>query len=267
MSVLLVNRHLSKTEYEQSYSYYFSDSERILNKCSKRRMKYIAKPIFEINTMLYKNIMFITSDLFAKSKKVKKKRQERIQICFNCIRELNKRIMIYANVTNMEFDKQCNWCNSLFKVQDYLNMKVELPYEASKFKFHVLDWDKINKFEVLSNMCELHRYCHGKAVRAKEFLDDDTIVLLLDLIDESFYLTMTANTYIPRTKAEYEEREEMLTTVLKHLYHIQRPMLSLFNIMHYSNQIQTEWSDMLKKEIKLLKGLQKSDKERFSKLS
>jgi hypothetical protein len=267
MSVLLVNRHLSKTEYEQSYSYYFSDSERILNKCSKRRMKYIAKPIFKINTMLYKNIMFITSDLFAKSKKTRDKQQERIQMCFNCIKELNKRIMIYANVTNMEFDKQCNWCNSLVKVQGYLDMKVESPYKKSKFTFHVLDWKIISEFEVLNNMCELHRYCHGKAVRAKELLDDDTTILLLELIDESFYLTMTANTYIPRTKAEYEEREEMLTKALKLLYQIQRPMLSLFNTMHYSNQIQTEWSDMLKKEIKLLKGLQKSDKARFSKLS
>lgn len=43
-------------------------------------------------------------------------------------------------------------------------------------------------------------------------------------------------------------------------------MLLYFNTMKYSNRVQVEWSERLNLEIKLIKGLLKSDKKRFSKL-
>jgi len=267
LSVLKVNRHLSHTEYEEAYYRYFHDSERILNKCSKRREKYIAQPIAELNVLLYEEIMSITTNLYARSKEKKKQKQDKIQNCFKYIKGLNKAIMVYANIREISFDSQCRWCEPLVDIMEYLNNKVDHPYPHSKYKFRVLDWDKIKDFEVLNNMCELHRYCHCKAVRAKEILDDNTVSLLIYLIDESFYLTMIANSYIPRTKAEYEERKKMLDESLALLYHIQRPMITLYNVMKYSNRIQTEWSNLLTKQIKLLNGLRESDKSRFSKLS
>lgn len=266
MSVLKANRHLSKTEFEQSYSVFFADSERILNKCPKRRVKYIAEPISVLNVLLYQEIMNITSDLYSKSKWKKEQKQKHIQNSFKYIERLNRAIMVYANIREMDFEEQCRWCEPIPNILEYLNKEVELPYENSKYTFRVLDWDKIKDFELLNNMCELHRYCHGKAVRAKEFLDNGTTSLFIKIIDDAFYLTMIANSYIPRTKEEYEERKEMIDYALKELYHIQRPMLTFFNFMHYSNNVQTEWGDMLKLQIKLLKGLQKSDEKRFSKL-
>ena len=45
-----------------------------------------------------------------------------------------------------------------------------------------------------------------------------------------------------------------------------RPLISIFNIMEYSNHVMKEWADILNLELKLLYGLQKSDQERFKNL-
>ena len=44
------------------------------------------------------------------------------------------------------------------------------------------------------------------------------------------------------------------------------PIYELFNIMQYSENVMKEFSDLLTTEIKLLKGLQKSDAERYKNL-
>ena len=266
MSVLKAKRHLSKSEFERTFSLYYIDSERILNKVPNRRRKYICTNIAFLNNAIYNDIMIVQNYLFAKKEYKKMIKQLRIQSALHRIECLEREIMIYSNIMLMPFDKQCNWCDPLNKEIALLNGMVDDEYEKSKFRITVLDWNKIHKFEVLRNMSVLHRYTHGKAIRAAGKLENGTTPLLIELIDEAFYRLMKANSHVPHTKKEYEERAENIEIALMKLYKIQRPMLLYFNLMKYSNRVQEEWSGMLNKEIKLIKGLQKSDKNRFSKL-
>lgn len=266
MSVLKAKRNLAKSEFERTFLLFYADSERLLNKVPKRRKKYICTNIALLNNAILNDLMIVQEYLFAKKEHKKTIKQLRIQSAIQRIECLEKEIMVYSNIMFLPFDKQCNWCENLNKEIALLNGMIDDETEKSKFRVTVLDWSKINKFETLRNMADLHRYTHGKAVRAVGQFENGTTPLLIGLIDEAFYRLMKANSYIPRTKAEYEERAKNIEIVLQNLNKIQRPMLLYFNVMKYSDRVQREWSKMLNKEIKLVKGLQKSDKKRFSKL-
>lgn len=259
-------RHLAKSEFEHTFSLFYVNSERLLNKVPKRRKRYICENIISLNNSIYNDLMIVQNFLFSKKEYKKLIKQSKIQSVLQKIESLEKGAMIYSNIMSMPFDKQCNWCDSLNKEIALLNGMVDDESKKSKFHVIVLDWDKIHNFEVLQNMSILHRYTHGKAVRAIGKLENGTTPLLINLIDEAFYRLMKANSYIPRTKEEYEERAKHIEIALLKLNEIQRPMLSFFNVMKYSDKVQREWSAMLNKEIKLIKGLQKSDKSRFGKL-
>lgn len=266
MSVLVADRHTAKSEFEHTFSLFYADSERLLNKVSKRRKEFICTNIILLNNSIYDDIMTIQNYLFSKKEYKKEIKQLKIQDVFKKIEYLERCIMVYSNIMSLPFEKQGNWCSSLDKEIALLNGMVDDKHKKSKFRVSVLDWNKINKFETLRNMSKLHRYTHGKAVRAVGELKNGETSLLINLIDEAFYCLMKANSYIPQTKEEYEERTKYIETSLLKLNEIQRPMLLYFNTMKYSNRVQMEWSEMLNLEIKLIKGLLKSDKKRFSKL-
>ena len=61
-------------------------------------------------------------------------------------------------------------------------------------------------------------------------------------------------------------RRKCISTAIQILEQANRPMLTYFNIMQYSERIMIEWSDMLTKEIKKLRALQQSDAKRFKEL-
>lgn len=266
MSVLKAKRHLAKSEFEHTFSLFYIESERLINKVPKRRKKYVTENIAVINNSIYNDLMVIQKYLFAKKDNKKEIKKLRILSVLEKINFLEKAIMVYSNIMSMSFEQQCNWVSYLDKEVALLNGMLDEETPKSKFKATVLDWEKISRFEVLRNMVCLHRYTHGKAVRAVGKFETCTTPLLIGIIDDALFYLSKANSYIPQTKAEYEEREKYIDIVLQKLDEIQRPMLMYFSTMGYSNRVQREWSEMLRKEIKLVKGLQNSDKKRFSKL-
>jgi hypothetical protein len=211
--------------------------------------------------------MVVQSNLFAKREDKIDEKYCKIISSLRKIESLEKAIMVYSNIMNLPFDKQCKWCDPLNREIALLNGMVQNESDKSKFKICVLDWDKIHKFKVLDNMATLHRYIHGKAVRATNLLENGETPLIIELIDEAFYNVMKSNTFYPKSKEEFNERIKRIERALICLNEIQRPLLSYFNIMKYSNRVMSEWTNLLDSEIKLLKGLLKSDKNRLSRLS
>jgi len=267
MSVITAKRHTAKSEFEHTFSLFYADSRRLLSKVPKRRERFICPKIIWLNNSIYNDLMIVQEILFTKQKDKKIEKQNRIKNALEKIAELEKPIMVYSNIMAMPFDKQCNWCKTLNKEIALLNGMLENESDKSNCRIEVLDWEKIHKFKAVNNMCSLHRYTHGKAVRAVNIFDNGDTALVIELIDEAFYNVIKANSSFPNNKEEYEMRIKRIERALQCLNEIQRPMLSYFNVMKYSNRVMREWSDILNKEIKLLKGLQKSDKKRFCKLS
>lgn len=267
MSVIKAKRHTAKSEFEHTFSQYYAESRRLLNKVPQRRKKYICPKIIWLNNSIYNDLMIVQSNLFAKRKDKKDEKYIRIISSLNKIEHLEKVIMVYSSIMSLPFDKQCQWCDPLNKEIALLNGMIQNESDKSKFRICVLDWDKIHKFKVLDNMVFLHRYTHGKAVRATNLLENAETPLIIDLIDEAFYNVMKSNTFYPKNKDEFEDRIKRIERALVCLNEIQRPLLSYFNIMKYSNRVMAEWSNLIDSEIKLLKGLLKSDKKRLSRLS
>lgn len=266
MSVLKSKRHLAKSEFEHTFSLFYADTRRILSKVPKRRKRYICPKITSLINSIYDDLMIVQINLFAKQESKKIEKQTRIKDALEKIEQLEKGIMIYSNIMLFPFDKQCRWCDTLNKEIALLNGMLENESDKSNVRIKVLDWDKIHKFQVLNTMCKLHRYVHGKAIRAVGIFDNGETPLIIKLIDEAFYNVMTANSFYPKDKYEYQDRINRIERALWCLDRIQRPMLSFFNIMEYSNRVMNEWSDLLENEIKLLKGLLKSDKNKLRKL-
>ena len=267
MSVIKAKRHTAKSEFEQTFSLFYADSRRLLSKVPKRRQRFICPKIVWLNNSIYNDLMIIQINLFAKQEERKNEKLNRIKSALEKIEILEKAIMVYSNIMAMPFDKQCNWCNPLKKEINLLNGMLENDSDKSTSKITVLDWDKIHRFKAVDTMCVFHRYVHGKAVRAVNLFDNGDTALMIELIDEAFYNVIKANSLFPKNKDEFQDRINRIDKALQCLDEIQRPILSFFNVMKYSNRVMQEWSDLLNDEIKLLKGLLKSDKNRIRKLS
>ena len=75
-----------------------------------------------------------------------------------------------------------------------------------------------------------------------------------------------ANNIVPTTQAEADARAKRFQAAIDSLNALQTPLLALWNIMDYSENIMDEWSGLLDEELRLLEGLKKADRERYKNL-
>ena len=246
---MVKDRHLAKSQFENTFEKFYLDTTRILHGTSKRRQSSICEDLtYLINTM-YDHIMVISEHRFAKSSRARKLRHDNVIAALQMIPQLEKYTMVYSNVTCKPFAKQCNWVSTL-------NVEVKLLNGLLDMK----------DFKVPSNMSYLHRFVHGKTVRAKGTLQNGASPHLQSLVDDAFYSIMHANKYIPQTAEQRDDRLKELSHALDCLREMERHTLSFFNIMGYSDAVQKDWTDALVLELRLLSGLIESDQTRFKNL-
>lgn len=266
MSVLKNNRNIAYTEFERVFFELYNRSANNTSKVAKRRKKWISDNIDYIMNQTSYLIMSINTMYYDK----KSKNEEISKLAnraYSTLKKLQKPLLVFWNVEMYEFNKMASWANLIHKTLIEINKRSLNKIEESKVdNFMILDWNFINKTEFCRNICELHRYCHGKIANADCRYDSSYGCQLIELVDSAFYHVMEANRKEPKTKDEYDKRKEHISIAISELKDMERPMLFYINLMQYSERIIKEWSKMLNKEIKLLCGVQKSDKERFSKL-
>lgn len=263
MAVLRSKRHISRYEFEHTFSELYSFSCERNAKIAKRRKKWISKNIdYQMNN-IFNMIMEVTEGRFTKGQ-TKPMKANLIGQSIDCLIELEKPLMIMWNVEKYPTKKMVQW---VMLLNNEITLLDSLCDENNKERqIMILDWHKVHSTTFLQNMSELHRYVHGKVVNAKNRYDDTDSSLLIYLIDEAFYALMSANKKIPETKSELEKRTNNISKAISCLRKMNRPMTFYFNTMGYSERIMREWSDMLATELKLLYALQKSDKSRFKDL-
>ena len=179
------------------------------------------------------------------------------------LHDLEKPLVVLWNVENYEMRKMVSWVKLLQKEFDVVLLKSGMK---GNYEFMVLDRKKIKEVAFLNNLSELHKYTHSKVVNAPRKFDNNTGTILTRLIDDVLYLVFDANKRKPRTKKEFSERRKKIDKAIKNLYLMQRPLLSYFNLVGFGEDIYNEWSKMLDDELKMLHGLQKSDKVNYSHL-
>lgn len=262
---MVKDRHLSKSQFETTFEKFYNDTTHILQRTAKRRQSSICEDLTYLINEMYNHIMQISENRFGKSSRTRAIRREHIIAALKLIPKLEKYTMVYSNVTQRPFNKQCNWVNSLNVEVKLLNGLLS-DEDKIEYRVGVIDWERVKDFKVLSNMSFLHRFIHGKTVRAKGSLNNGATPHLQELIDDAFYSVFHANMYIPVTAEQRDNRLNEMRHAVDCLRKMERHTLSFFNVMGYSDEIQKIWTESLVREIKLICGWIESDEKRFGNL-
>lgn len=264
MSVLRSKRNISKFEYEHTFSELYVLTEKNIAKIPKRRQKLLCTSIVDRMNAIYRDIMNATEEHHA-SKADKAVYDAEIAIhAIEQLNQLDKPLNVLWNVTACDTKHMAAWVSAIRKEVYMLNMLHEgenIPCGVT-----IIDWQVVNRAQFLQKMCELHRYTHGKMINAPAVYANTSGALLISLIDDALYEVILANRRIPQNKREYELRRKHISKAISNLYQVNRPLISLFCRMNYSERVLCEWAELLSSEINLLIALQKSDRKRFGEL-
>lgn len=263
MSVIRSRRHISDTEYENTFMQLYAFSREKTSRLPKRKQRWLGTDIDLIMNQTYRNIMDINECYFRNKDEKLEFIQDKVKQSVDLLQSLDEHLIVLWNIERYETKTMAHWVELIRKETSLLNL---LYNTGGSVEIMILDWDAIHKAEFLDNMKDLHRYTHSKVLNAESCYDNTEGALLLSLIDDAFYAVVKANQNIPINKKEYIVRSKYISHAISCLKQTNRRMLMYFNLMKYSERIMREWSDMLLKEITLLVGLQKSDKRRFGNL-
>lgn len=264
MSVLRSKRNLAPTEFENAFANLYHYSIEQTTKISKRKHKWLCTNIDRCMNELYRDLMWI-NESYNPNKTVMQ--QDKMAVAQNAANKLNllaKPLIVLWNIEGYDMKHMTTWYNQINIVLLLLNKM----HDGKKVDNQIMVLDKvaINKMKFLKNMSELHRYTYGKVIHAKSAYDSTHGSLLIQLVDDAFYNICLANKTMPKTKSEYEDRRKLISNAISDLKQMNRSLTFYFNLMQYSERVMIEWSEMLSEELKMLYGLQKSDKKRFKDL-
>lgn len=266
MAVLRSQRKVSATEFENTFMRLYRFSSERTSSLPKRRRKWLS-PNIDLNmNRIYRNIMEINECYFKDKDEKEKYISDLSAKSVELLMGLEKPLMVLWDIQCYETKKMVNWVSQINKEISLLTDINAYDTERGENRLMILDWRTISSVEFLKNMSNLHRYIHGKVVNANACYDDTEGALIIGLVDDAFYSVMKANVKIPTTKEEYDIRSKHISNSISFLKQLNRKTLTYFNLMHYSERVMNEWSEMLVKEINLLIGLQRSDKKRFAAL-
>ena len=263
MSVLRSKRNIAQSEFENTFSdlYRFSASQTI--KVAKRRYKWLCANIDTQMNLIYRNIMCMRDAYFSDKNIRQQHLEDKASECIALLNDLEQPLMMLWNVQKYETKTMVRWLEQIRREIALLNTVKE---DKTNCDVSILDWQAINNAAFLKNMSELHRYTHGKVTCGRNVYDNTDGALLISLVNDAFYELILANKKCPETKTEYDKRKQHISNAITYLHNMNRPMLFYFNLMQYSERIMVEWSELLTSELKMLKALQRSDKERFKNL-
>jgi hypothetical protein len=193
------------------------------------------------------------------------RRQKYLAAAAREIANIQKPLLVICNLKDVTQSSAKRWT-------EMFNYELSLIWGVAKFfpeeKPVLISYpkNKIKKLKFLNTMCELHRFTYEKIGHAPMYCEDTLSDRIADFIDTALCEVIFANDVFPQTKGEAEEREKHLITATDALNGLQRPLLSLWNIMGYSENIMREWSDLLDSELNLINGLINADSKRYKHL-
>lgn len=272
MAILKNQRTLSQYEYERAFN---SMYQHFRNECGKipiRRRQWLCTELANLLRSAHSDIMELSTGFVDHSVR-KEWKCNLANSAIGYLAKLQAPLYYYWNIMQTTESQMQNWC-------EIINSVISLLYgvfRSNAYNVEISEQEKvqyimyyrkqdIESAKFLSNMRDLHRYSHSKVIRAHKDFDGFESSTIISLVNDAWYHCIAANQKIPKNKQEYIERRAHLSDAISSLQKLNRPMLSLFILLDYSEQTMREWSDLLVEEIRLLTALQKSDKKRFGSL-
>lgn len=265
MSVLKSQRTLSRHEYVNTFLKLYKHTEEKLSKMSKRKRKFLADPIIVIMNDIFNDVTEMNNEYFNYGIKQLSKKQQATQI-IDKILSLQKPLVTLWSIEQYKANRMQTWADLLNEEINHFVRIGGLQFEQERFMF-ILNFDTIKNAEFLNNMWEMQKFIYSKIVSLPIKYRDTTGEQLKMLADEAFYHLYEANRYVPKNKAMYEKRKEHIEIAFDRVKKLQIPTINLFLQMQYSEETMIRWSFLIDKEMKLIRGLIKSDVKRFGDLA
>lgn len=272
MAVLKNKRGVSQYEYEHTFNAMYEYFRVQLNKVPIRRKKWVSEPITTILRNIHANIMELSTGFVQYDKRAEYRHNIIIQILHD-FAKLQKPLYTYWAVIGTDLKHIETWCELINKEIALLSGMLQHSPCYTADDDLVIQYmmyykrEDIENVQFLSNMRNLLLYSHGKVIHAQKQFNGFESDMIIELVDNAWYHCLEANKKIPKTKSEYNQRCSHLSQAISNLRKLNRPMLSFFIMIGYSERVMREWADLLSEELRLIYALQKSDKRRFRELA
>lgn len=261
MSVLKTKRRLSTYQFWYSFIKLYEYHSNIVSQIPIRKQKWICSGINTLMRQAHKTISNVSTKYVRKPSYTNIK-DELLNESITSLESLQDGLFILWNVQRFSYKSMKNWALMINNEMRLLRNEMTNPKDDIEF-ISVLDWDVIQKCNFLENMCKLHRFVHSKIIRVPNKYDDIISLQLKEYIDNAFTCLIKANLIKPETTDDYNKRKSLISKSIDNLHDAEFPVYELFNIMKYSESVMKQFSELITTEIRMLKGLQKSDAERF----
>ena len=264
MSVLRSKRGIAYSEFERNMWKIHIDLEQRMHALPSRYKKHICDKLYEPMNRAY-DALIIANEQKGRSPAAKEKRIKCFYKGVRYLLQMEKPLMCFFNVRDVSE-------TGASLLEKSLNYEIALIWGAAGFNkekkpvFHILHKEKFKKLEFLENMAKLHKYTFQKTAHAPNDAFDALSTRIDDFATNALYDVVMANVKPPETKAEAQARDAWLKDAIDNLNAMQRPMVGLWNIMEYSENIMDEWAGMIDKELSLLAGLREADRKRYKSL-
>lgn len=271
MSVLKNNRSLSQYQYEWDFNKMYEYFRIQISKVPRRRTAWISVSLTDVLRRVHSNIMELSTGYVPQKKRAQWK-HDLILGALTDLASMQAPLYTFWNIMQTDEHHRKTWCECINKEIVLLQGLLRANSQYSEIDEEGVDFIKyyktsdISNAKFLQNMKELHKFSHAKVIRAKESFDGFESSTIIELVNDAWFYCISANEKIPETKKELSSRQKHISNAISDLHKMNRPMLSLFVLMNYSENEMREWADLLNEQLRLLYALQKSDKNRFSKL-
>lgn len=265
MTVIKRKRKLAPDEYVTQFIGLYKFALERLDRMAKRKWVWLAQPIIDEMNSIMDELLSIHNPFYAYGINEYGK-SERANIIIRRIIRLQKPLLALWNVEQYTINRMAMWAEMIDREIYYLSIMGGLHIQKGKRFMCILDYDAINKMDFMKTMCELHRFVYSKTISLPANCRNSSGSMLMNLADDALYHITMANQRIPTTRWQYKKRAKHIAAAIDSLNHMQVPLIAVFNVMNYSESTMFKWCDLLKREIDMLAGLQKSDRQRFQNL-
>ena len=237
------------------------DLEERMHALPVRYRKHVCRKLYEPMNLAYDSLI-LANEQRGHSKKIQTKRQECFSDAIRHIMSMERPLMSFLNIRDVKAES-CNLIGRSINYEIALIWGVTGWPEEKKPVFHSLKKEKFNRLAFLGKMSSLHKYTFEKTAHAPNSCFDSLSSRIDDFATNALYDVVMANDHIPTTSAEASVRDAYLKDAIDNLNAMQRPMVGLWNIVQYSENVMDEWAGMIDEEIMILTGLRKKDRERY----
>lgn len=277
MSVLKNKRRTSKIEYERNFLGFYEYMVGRIDNMPRRWMKPLGLPMKEALNQMYDDVLLV-SEMYIDKDSAKKRYMQ----CKKVIEELTafqEWIYLYWNLSDGRNGIKWADADRRKHMSLYMNKEIYLLGGVMhrldpKMKLGRLEVTYMKPFtrkdiedaQFLEKLYELNELVYPKYIRIPMAQRDEEAALACKYIRNAFFCAYSANSVFPTTKGEYGKRHRLFSEAISDLYRLNRPMVKLFMVHMFSNEDMETITMLVNEATRLLQGIQKSDKERFSAL-